>query len=168
MKNTDHPLIPQFVQRHLTPDRKRFIKFGVVGSSGVFVNLAFVWLALLWTEDESISSAIGIFVSVFTNFLLNDAWTWGDRSKKKGAATFILRVLQYYLASGIAIAIQFGTTMVFIHVWSLSVFLGQLTGIALGMFVNFVVNNFWTFREIQPNNGDEESKATLEKGDHDD
>ena len=141
------PHIPEFINRHLTPERKRFIKFGVVGSSGVVVNLLFVWLTLITTDDESVASAVGILISVFTNFLLNDAWTWGDRSKKRGAATFILRAFQYYLASAIAIGIQFGTTMVFIHIWDLNVFLGQVTGIILGMFVNFVVNNFWTFRE---------------------
>ncbi len=165
MNDKSHPLIPVFLERHLTPERKRFIKFGLVGSSGVVVNLAFVWIALLVTSDESISSAAGILVSVFTNFLLNDAWTWGDRSKKGGAGTFMLRVVQYYLASAFAIAIQFGTTMLFIHMWGLSVFLGQITGIVLGMFVNFVVNNFWTFREVRPHNSDVDSDDSLEEGD---
>ena len=151
--------IPGFISRHLTPERKRFIKFGLVGSSGVIVNLLFVWLTLLLIDDESIASAIGIFVSVFTNFLLNDAWTWGDRHKKAGASTFLLRAVQYYLASGVAVAIQFGTTMVFIHGLNQSVFLGQITGIVLGMFINFVVNNFWTFREDAPQDGDETSST---------
>ena len=155
MPNPITSRLPGFITKHLTPERKRFIKFGLVGSSGVFVNLLFVWLTLLISDDESIASAAGILVSVFTNFLLNDSWTWGDRSKKRGASTFALRALQYYVASGIAIAIQFGTTMVFVHVWELSVFLGQVVGIVLGMFINFVVNNFWTFRDDPPHNEDE-------------
>ena len=150
MRRSFTRFVPKLIARHLTPERKRFIKFGLVGSSGVFVNLLFVWLTLLIVEDESLASAVGIFVSVFTNFLLNDAWTWGDRLKKTGAGTFLLRAVQYYVASGVAVAIQFGTTMVFIHALDQSVFLGQVTGIVLGMFINFVMNNFWTFRDDAP------------------
>ena len=142
--------LPPWIERHLTPTRRRFVKFGLVGSSGVVVNLGVVWLTLFWTDDASLASGAGIMVSVFTNFLLNDSWTWGDRTKKPGASTFLIRVLRYYLASAVAIAIQFGTTMLFIHVWELNVFLGQITGIVLGMFVNFAMHNVWTFRADSP------------------
>jgi putative flippase GtrA len=143
---------PSLMDRLLTPTRRRFVKFGMVGSSGVVVNLAFVWLALQFATSQELASAIGILVSVFTNFLLNDAWTWGDRTKRSGVGSFFLRVSQYYLASGLAIAIQYGTAMTFVHAWDQNVYVGQLIGIGMGMVVNFIVNNFWTFREDRPQN----------------
>jgi dolichol-phosphate mannosyltransferase len=150
---THRPQPPSILDRLLTPTRKRFLKFGMVGSSGVVVNLTFVWIALQFTPSQEIGSAVGILVSVFTNFLLNDAWTWGDRTKRAGARSFLLRVAQYYLASGLAIAIQYGTAMTFVHAWEQNVYAGQLTGIGMGMVVNFIVNNFWTFREDRTQTG---------------
>ena len=83
---------------------KAIYVFGLVGSSGVIVNLLFVWLTLLLIDDESIASAIGIFVSVFTNFL-NDAWTWGDRHKRQVPEPFLLGPFNT-TSSGVAVAIQ--------------------------------------------------------------
>ncbi|MEE2779974.1 MAG: hypothetical protein VYE15_05605, partial [Myxococcota bacterium] len=57
----------------LTPERVRFVRFCVVGGSGVFVNLAFVWLGELMSAGLSevarsvFPSVLGIVVSVFTN-----------------------------------------------------------------------------------------------------
>ena len=177
------------IDRLLTPERKRFVKFAIVGSSGVVVNLFFVWLALTafeawsfacaeveaWLQCEvvldpaqmdscadncwpsntqkALASAFGIFVSVFTNFLLNNAWTWADRDKGVRKRDFAWRVARYYVASAVAIAIQYGTAMGFVALWSTGgsnatdLYVGQLAGIALGTVVNYAINNVWTFRD---------------------
>ena len=107
----------RLADKYLTQEQKRFVKFGIVGSSGVAVNLLFVWLTfqvinategqseagtVAWDRDQAIASAVGILVSVFTNFLLNDGWTWGDREKGVGKTAFLTRVLRYYVASAFA------------------------------------------------------------------
>jgi putative flippase GtrA len=75
------------VRARLTLEQRRFVKFCVVGASGVVVNLAFVWLGQsLFSELEPkqrdlVASLLGILVSVFGNFLLNNQWTWRDRTK---------------------------------------------------------------------------------------
>lgn len=117
------------------------------------VNLLFVWLGelLLAGASERIriagASAIGIAVSVFTNFLLNDAWTWGDRQKDTSRKGFWTRVLRYYVASAAAIGIQFGIAQALAQGVALNLYLAQLVGIGAGMFVNYAINNKWTFRE---------------------
>ncbi len=142
--------------RHLTPERMRFIKFGTVGTSGLFINLGFVWIghlvfSLLSPNTlKAASSALGIIVSVFTNFIINDAWTWGDRKKGPRKRDFIRRALRYYLASGLAIAIQFGTATALSIGLGWNLYIAQAIGILLGMLVNFFVNNFWTFRDHHP------------------
>lgn len=154
--------IRRVFHRLLTPEQRRFVKFGVVGASGVIVNLAFVWLALgVMTHfglageagggetltQQAVASAIGILISVFTNFLLNDCWTWGDRGKETGRGALAARIFRYYLASGAAVLIQYGTVMAMLYLWDTNIYLGQLAGIALGTLINFAINNFWTFRE---------------------
>jgi dolichol-phosphate mannosyltransferase len=64
----------------------RFLRFGVVGLSGVFVDMAMLYLlsdpttlALPLTRSKIIAGEIAIF----NNFLWNDAWTFADVSMQQ-------------------------------------------------------------------------------------
>lgn len=144
------------IRQRTTPEQRRFIKFCFVGSSGVAVNLAFVYVGRQVGESnlelsgdlrDAFASVVGILVSVFTNFLLNDWWTWGDRAKGARKRDFLARVGWYYLASGAAIAIQFGVAMVLLLAADMLIYVAQAIGILLGTVVNYVANNKWTFRD---------------------
>ena len=93
---------------------------------------------------DALSSALGIVVSVFTNFVLNDLWTWGDRSK----GSWFSRLARYYLVSTLAGLLQFGCAMGLRFLLDLNLYLAQIAGIGLGTVVNYVANNLWTFREL--------------------
>lgn len=86
---------------------KRFIKFGIVGFSGVIVNEG---LLFLFTEVFGIfyllSSIIAIEVAVVNNFLLNNLWTFNDR-KKKGKRNFFMRLINWQIARSMTIAVNF-------------------------------------------------------------
>ena len=141
------------LRKRLNPEQRRFVKFCVVGASGVFVNLAFVWVGQVAASSlepstrDIVASLVGIIVSVFGNFLLNNLWTWGDRTQGANRRAFWRRVLQYYVASAAAIAIQFVTAQVLLHVLEWNIYIGQTAGILLGTVVNYVANNVWTFRD---------------------
>ena len=129
----------------------RLAKFCVVGLSGVGVNHGLLLLGLYllssWEEGQAYGTALtaAIGISILTNFLLNDAWTWRDR-RSKGAGAFLTRLGKYYIVAGVAGVVQW------IISWSLSISLdinvhiGNLTGIAAGVAINFLVNHLWTFR----------------------
>jgi dolichol-phosphate mannosyltransferase len=139
----------------LSKEQRRFIKFCLVGGSGVPVNLVFTWVGyrLLFSglggeARKAAAYVLGILISILTNFLLNDLWTWRDRHKAEGR--FVGRLLRFYLVSSVAALLQFGAAMglsVFFHLHYL---LAQLCGIAVATAVNFVINNAWTFRNRPP------------------
>ena len=140
--------------RRLTRKHIRFIRFCVVGASGVVVNLGIFTLAhhLLkehWngTADAFMAANIvGIVISVFTNFLLNDYWTWGDRTKR-GHGHFFARLTKFYLVSSVAGGVQLGVaTLCFVH-FAIHELISVLIGIAIATGINYVANNVWTFRE---------------------
>ena len=140
-----------YLRKHLSKEQRRFLKFCTVGASGVPVNLLFLWIGHNWifTALEPqlrvpLASGLGFLVSVLTNFLLNDFWTWSDRDKQQGS--MLGRCLRFYLVSSAGGAIQVGCATGLHHV-GLHYLLAQLCGIALATAINYVVNNIWTFRD---------------------
>lgn len=56
-----------------------FIKFNLVGATGVPVNEGLVILLVFLRVDLLTAGAVAIEVSILSNFLLNDFWTFRDR-----------------------------------------------------------------------------------------
>ena len=92
---------------------KRFLKFAVVGASGVVVNLG---IYALLTQvfgmggapgTRSAAYAVSVEISIITNFLLNDVWTFRDRVG--GAPSFLSRGVRFHLVSLIGFLINWGT-----------------------------------------------------------
>lgn len=155
-----------FLRARLTKDQRRFIKFLVVGASGVPVNLGTVAVAthalsgvLVPSHRDMVAYLSGIVVSIFTNFLLNNAWTWGDRTSRNPGG-FLKRLFQFYIVSSVAAAVQFFTSvglsalMRGTKVFTVALYgefrlyhaLAPLCGILLGLGINFSANHLWTFR----------------------
>ena len=144
----------------------RFVKFGLVGGSGVIVNLlvfkaAYLGLGMmvepLTPVHHTIANFAGVIVSIFTNFLLNDSWTWGDRIKGGGGA-WVRRVLRYYATCSLAAGIQIATaSLAFTYVlepMELEVFgikpapeLAVMVGIVMGIAINFPISHVWAFKD---------------------
>lgn len=177
--------IRKFLRRHLTPEQRRLIKFLVVGASGVPVNLGVVYLATMlvpvaafdgmrdrlagWLGVATVTAAglrdvvaygLGIVVSILTNFLLNNFWTWGDRVAGDDRNQFLRRLVKFYLVSSVAAAVQLGTSAVVSALVRGNEFFAYplhgdyrvyhafapMVGILCGLAINFVANNLWTFR----------------------
>ena len=145
------------------------MKFCLVGGSGLLVNLAVVWvgnellfpsLAEWWRT--SLSYALGILVSIFTNFVLNDGWTWKDR-RGKGPGQWFVRLGKYSAIAAVAAVLQYLTSLAVtaaaawlvtgsasgvVSIWYK--WLAVMAGVVVGTFVNFLVNHFWTYRKPHP------------------
>ncbi len=154
----------------LTVDKEsllRLTRFAIVGGSGVVINLVIFQLLLLALEPTGmptstaipIANAGGILVSIFTNFLLNDTWTWGDRIKG-GRKEWVRRVGRYYVSASFAAAVQLIVTSVsHAHFWealvsdwhgiALAPNAALLTGIACGMGINFIISHKWAFKDAK-------------------
>lgn len=141
------------IRDRLSPNQQRFVRFGIVGATGVAVNLAFMALGLYLFSAlepslrEGLASALGIAVSVLSNFLLNDAWTWGDRDKGVRKRDWVFRFSAYCVGAGIGAGIQFGTFLLLRNGLDLHVYLSQGIGILLGTASNFIINNRVVFKD---------------------
>jgi dolichol-phosphate mannosyltransferase len=122
---------------------KRFMKFCIVGISGVGVNIG---LYLLLTRGLVIfyllSSAVAIEVSILSNFTLNNFWTFRDRTSQ----TFLQRIIRYNSIS-IAGAVINVTVLAVLHgSFGFSDVVSQLIGIGVATLWNYGMNITWTWR----------------------
>jgi putative flippase GtrA len=131
--------------------KKRFMKFGTVGASGVVVNLGVLYFCqeFLFTVIQTpsmrlnVSLAVAIFFATVNNFFWNRAWTWSDRFHRPDKH-LILHFGQYALACWVGIVLQVLLTKLFvIYLYYL---VANALAIVLASMFNFLVNNFWTFR----------------------
>ncbi|MBW8076625.1 MAG: GtrA family protein [Gallionella sp.] len=135
--------------------KRRFMKFGTVGASGVVVNLAvlyvcqeFVFRAIEPANMRlNVSLAAAIFFATVNNFYWNRAWTWRDRQHHRDKH-LLLHFGQYALAVWVGIVLQvILTKLLVLHLHYL---IANASAIVLASVFNFLVNNFWTFRHHKP------------------
>jgi putative flippase GtrA len=122
---------------------RQFVKFAVVGASGMVVNF-FVAHALERTTTLSwfADFAVGFMVGGVSNYILNRIWTFGSRRNPFVEGFQFLTVSALALIVGkvvFAISDHFHS-----HHFTVTWFVATLSG----TFVNFFVNKYWTFRHL--------------------
>lgn len=88
----------------------RFLRFGVVGFSGLFVDLVvFYLLRELIGLPLYLSTALSIEVAIVNNFLWNDAWTFADLAQQqKGWKARFQRFYKFNLVCLLGAFLQVG------------------------------------------------------------
>ncbi|MFP4458872.1 MAG: GtrA family protein [Candidatus Zixiibacteriota bacterium] len=120
---------------------KYFGKFAIVGISGIVVNQGLlVLLKEAFDVRTAIAGIIAIELSIITNFLLNNFWTWKDNQ----VGSFWVRFLKYHLVTSVSGGINYLILLLLTHL-GMHYFIANLAGIAFGMVINFFLNHFWTF-----------------------
>ena len=122
---------------------KHAFKYYLVGASGVLVNLG-----ILYALKEYIglwylaSSAIAIYISMTTNFLLNKTWTFKDTLVKQST---LFMYIKFIGISIIGMLIQLGFNYLFVGQMHLYYLLAAFISIVIASGVNFVLNRHVTF-----------------------
>ncbi|EDX83737.1 GtrA-like protein [Synechococcus sp. PCC 7335] len=87
----------------------RLLQFGIVGFSGVFVDLIVFYL--LRTEigmTRSLSILLSIEAAIINNFFWNDAWTFADiAQQQKGWPARLQRFLKFHSVCLIGAVLQY-------------------------------------------------------------
>ena len=136
------PSLPQLSARSLGLAR-RFVKFGVVGASGVALNATVFWLLAGRLHLHYLAAGfISFEAALYGNFLLNRRWTFADRrTAPAGPARY-----QTVALGGLAI------NLLALHLLVAGVgvrpALANLAGIAAATGWNFTLNLRWTWREV--------------------
>ncbi len=129
----------------------RFLRFGIVGFSGVFIDMGVLYIlrefALLGLTR---SAAISAELAILNNFLWNDIWTFGDLSRQqKKFSQRVKRFLKFNLICLAGLCLKLLLLNFLFNVVGLDEYLGNFLAIAAVTFWNFWVNLKLNWRVTQ-------------------
>lgn len=122
----------------------RFIQFCLVGFSGVFVDMGFLYLlsdpttlSLPLTRSKVIAAELAII----NNFLWNDRWTFGDIARKQTQKRQKLkRLIKFNLVCLVGLTLNIALLNLFFNVFGLNRYIANLLAIAIITLWNFWFN----------------------------
>lgn len=144
-----------FLQKYLPTE---FVKFALVGGSGVVVNLTAMALILrLSASRDWRASALASLIATLNNYILNNFWTFRDRSH--GGIMFLNRYLHYLLISLVGLGITtfsyvgltravhriMGAADGYITLHDATLLICQFAAILVGTFSNYALNRHITW-----------------------
>jgi dolichol-phosphate mannosyltransferase len=132
----------------------RFIRFGIVGGSGVFVDLAvFHLLRQVVGLGLTRSTILSAEAAIISNFIWNDLWTFGDisRNQRRRRQT-VKRFLKFNLICLAGVILQALIVNFLFNVLGVNQYLAKLIAIAIVTFWNFWINLKLSWRVTQSDN----------------
>ena len=120
----------------------RFIRFGVVGFSGVFVDMGiFYLLRELAGLGLTRSAILSAEVAIINNFLWNDLWTFGDISRmQRGWRKRFRRLLKFNVICLAGLILNVLLVNLLYNVLGINEYLAKLLAIAIVTLWNFWFN----------------------------
>ncbi|MGB3536437.1 MAG: glycosyltransferase [Microcoleaceae cyanobacterium] len=121
---------------------RRFLQFGMVGFSGVFIDLGIFYLlreqiALGLTRSAILSTE----VAIFNNFLWNDLWTFRDISQKqRGWLRRLQRFLKFNGVCLVGLILNVLLVNILFNLLGINEYLAKLMAIAVVTVWNFWIN----------------------------
>jgi dolichol-phosphate mannosyltransferase len=129
----------------------RFIRFALVGFSGVFVDMGLLYLLsdpsqLGWGLTRS--KALAAEAAIINNFLWNDAWTFGDLvGKQRGLSHKLHRLLKFNIVCAIGLVLNIGLLNLQFNLLHINRYIANLVAIAIVTLWNFWINMKLSWRD---------------------
>jgi dolichol-phosphate mannosyltransferase len=125
----------------------RLVRFGLVGLSGVFVDMPIFWALTSRAHVRDLVAILPAYAAATVwNFMLNDRWTFRDR-REDTARSALKRFGKYALVSLPPLAYRMATYWPLKELSGVQYMLAYAIAIVVGMVWNFAVNFLWTWRK---------------------
>jgi putative flippase GtrA len=119
----------------------QLMRFGAVGASGYFVNLALYWLALNANVEYRAAATAAFVVALVNNFAWNRLWTFRDSSGPLGGQAF-----RFVVVSTAAFLLALALLSVLVRDAGAPKLLAQAAAIVAVTPFSFLANKLWSFR----------------------
>jgi len=121
-----------------------FFKYAVVGASGIFVNLFFLYTLTEFFNVYYIASEVFAFtLATFSNFSINKVWTFKENIRHK----FVLKGGKFFVVAGFSLLVNIFFLYAFTEVFQIYYITSQILASGFTLITNYTGNKFWTFRK---------------------
>lgn len=121
---------------------KIFIKFALVGVSGVLVNLAVYTPLTMFGVNYFAAAVISFIVAVSSNFVLNMVWAFRGYGAKKSTHH---KYVMFFVVSLLNLGVNLLVLYYLVEKLNLHHLFSQLVAIGVASVFNFLLNYFITF-----------------------
>lgn len=119
----------------------KFIKFGIVGASGILIDLAVTYIFLEKGKFQKyIANSLGFIAATISNYLLNQAWTFNSH---EGAQLY--QFGKFFIIAVVGLAISNLIIFVLNDNLKLNFYRSKIFAIAVVALWNFFANYLYTF-----------------------
>jgi putative flippase GtrA len=123
----------------------QFVRFALVGSSGVITNLAvYSGLIYLLYVHYLIAATFSFVTAMTGNFILNLRWTF--KTHDQGIKAIGDQYLRYALVTLVSYGINIVALWVLVDFWEWHKVLAQLAAIFMTTLTNFLGSKLWAFK----------------------
>ncbi len=127
---------------------EEFIRFALVGLSGLLVNLgSYILLTRRIGFGIALACPIAIELSILSNYFLNNVWTFKYR---KVTIPVYRRLFRFHVVSALAGSLNYIVFLILVYLMHVYDILANVIGISIGMLVNYSLNSIWTWHQSRP------------------
>jgi len=123
----------------------QFVRFALVGSSGVFVNLGIYSGSIYLLHFHYLLAAtLSFLVAMSSNFFLNLRWTF--RTHGQGIKAIGDQYLRYAMVTLVSYGINMAVLWILVDLHHWHKILAQLAAIGITTLSNFLGSKLWAFK----------------------
>ena len=122
-----------------------FLKFGIVGASGVVVNYGIAYLGYIAGLSDLLSLAIGVEAAILNNFTWNDLWTFRHRRALK----LPLRMLYFHASRLLGFLATMASHYLFAHIIGIPITISYILAIGVGTLTNYFTSDLFVWPEAK-------------------
>ena len=124
-------------------DLVRISRFALVGLVGLLVNQTILFaLHGVGGQPPLVAAFVAIEISVLSNFVMNDRWTFGDRG---GTRSGLSRLVRYHAACLLGIVANASLFSLLVLGFGTHYLIASFLGILVGFVANFHGSSVWTW-----------------------
>lgn len=119
----------------------KFLKFGVVGFTGMLVDFAVTYIFKEWIKVQKyVANAFGFTVAASTNYMLNRFWTFHSHNPE-----IALEFSRFFIVSLLGLAINTFVIWAIVKKFKSNFYFAKLIAIGVVTIWNFFANLAFTF-----------------------
>ncbi|MBL7138542.1 MAG: GtrA family protein [Bacteroidales bacterium] len=119
----------------------KFVKFGIVGFSGVIVDFSITFVCKEYLRIQKyIANAIGFTIAATTNYLLNRVWTFESHNPN-----IMLEFTRFFVIALIGLGINSAIVWAMSGKLRVNFYLSKVVATIVVTTWNFLINAYYTF-----------------------